>query len=95
MVELEECEATARGALDILKAGKAGAYEQALAELDKETQRSWQEEVAPELEGSDEMKIRMAIRSRTQPTPPDLRITSRALFCPAVRGGVGTSKTAP
>ncbi len=54
LVELEEYEATARGALDILKAGKAGAYEQALAELDEGTQRSWQEEVAPELEGSDE-----------------------------------------
>jgi len=37
-----------------LNAGKPGAYEEALAELDERTQRSWQEEVAPELEGSDE-----------------------------------------
>ncbi len=41
------------------------------------------------------MKIRMAIWSHTQPTRPDLRITSRARFCLAVRGGAGTSKTAP
>ena len=54
LVELQECEAATRGALGILNAGKPGAYEEALAELDERTQRSWQEEVAPELEGSDE-----------------------------------------
>jgi len=54
LVALEQCEAAARTALGILRGGKAGAYDTALAELDERTQRSWQEEVAPELEALDE-----------------------------------------
>ena len=54
LVELEECEAAARSALRILRAGKTGAYEAALAELDGRTRKSWQEEVSPDFEDSDE-----------------------------------------
>lgn len=37
-------------ARDILKAGKAGAYKAALAELDERTKAHWQEQIAPKLE---------------------------------------------
>jgi hypothetical protein len=53
-VELEKREASARSALEILSAGKAGAYEAALAELDEPTRTSWQEQFAAELEDPDE-----------------------------------------
>ena len=54
LAELKGREASARSALEILSAGKAGAYEAALAELDERTRTSWQEELAPEPEDSDE-----------------------------------------
>jgi hypothetical protein len=41
-------------ALEILKEGKPGAYEAALAELDEQTRTSWQEKLAPEPEDTDE-----------------------------------------
>ena len=41
-------------ARDILMAGKAGAYKAAMAELDERTKAHWQEQIAPELEDSDE-----------------------------------------
>ena len=56
VVELQKREASAQSALEILSAGKADAYETALAELDEETRMSWQEEVTPQPEdpGEDE-----------------------------------------
>jgi hypothetical protein len=56
LIELKRREAATRNALEILSAGKAGAYEAALAELDEGTRTSWQEELAPELEDTDEDK---------------------------------------
>jgi len=56
LIELKRREAATRSALEILSAGKAGAYEAALAELDEGTRTSWQEELAPELEDTDEDK---------------------------------------
>ena len=53
-VELKNRQASAQNALEILGAGKAGAYEAALAELVESTRRSWQEQVAPEPENLDE-----------------------------------------
>jgi len=53
-VGLKNRQASAQNALEILGTGKAGAYEAALAELDEWTRRSWQEQVAPELEDLDE-----------------------------------------
>jgi hypothetical protein len=50
LVELDKRKAATQSALEILRAGEAGAYEAALAELDESTYRSWQEEVAPELD---------------------------------------------
>ena len=52
--ELKRREASARSALEILSAGKAGSYETALAELDERTRTWWQEQLAPELEDPDE-----------------------------------------
>src|SRR5439155_12413123 len=54
LVELEKREAAAQRALEILRAGKPGAYDMALSELDEPTHGSWKEEVAPELENSDD-----------------------------------------
>jgi hypothetical protein len=55
LVELKRREASTRSALEILSAGKAGAYEAALAELDEQTRTSW-EQLAAELEDTDEDK---------------------------------------
>ena len=55
LVEWKRREASARNALEILSAGKAGAYEAALAELDEQTRTSW-EQLAAELEDTDEDK---------------------------------------
>jgi hypothetical protein len=55
LVELDRREAAAQNALKILKAREPGAYEAALAELD-ESYRSWQEEVAPDLQELNEDK---------------------------------------
>src|SRR5215472_12341799 len=54
LVELKNRQASAQKAREILGAGKAGAYEAALAELDERTRTSWQEQLAPELEDTDE-----------------------------------------
>jgi hypothetical protein len=56
LIELKRREASTRSALEILSAAKAGAYEAALAELDEGTLTSWQEQLAPELEDTDEDK---------------------------------------
>ena len=56
LVEWKRREASARSALEILSAGKPGAYEAALGELDERTRTSWQEEFFPELEDPDEDK---------------------------------------
>jgi hypothetical protein len=50
LVDLNRREAAAQNALKILRAREAGAYEEALAELDESSHRSWQEEVAPDLQ---------------------------------------------
>ena len=52
--ELKRSEASARNALKILSAGKPGAYDAALAELDEPTRRSWEDQIAPESDHSDE-----------------------------------------
>jgi hypothetical protein len=54
LAAVERCEAAAQRALHILRAAKPGAYEKALSQLDETTQRSWQVEVAPELEDSEQ-----------------------------------------
>jgi hypothetical protein len=54
LVELKRREASTRSALEILSAGKAGAYEAALAELDGRTRTSWEEQLAPEAEDEDQ-----------------------------------------
>jgi len=54
LVELKRREASARSALEILRAGEAGAYEAALAGLDERTRKSWEELIAPEPEDPDE-----------------------------------------
>jgi hypothetical protein len=54
LAELKNRQASAQKAREILDAGKAGAYEAALVELDESTRRSWQEQVAPEPEDLDE-----------------------------------------
>ena len=54
LIEWKRWEASLRIALEILSAGKAGAYEAALAELDEGTRTSWQEELAPEPEDTAE-----------------------------------------
>jgi hypothetical protein len=56
LIEWKRWEASLRIALEILSAGKAGAYEAALAELDEGTRTSWQEELAPVPEDTDEDK---------------------------------------
>jgi len=95
LVALEQCEAAARTALGILRGGKAGAYDTALAELDERTQRSWQEEVAPELEASDEDEDPDYDMEPYTADAPASQISSRVWFYPVMRGRVGTSKTAP
>jgi len=95
LIELKRREAATRSALEILSAGKAGAYEAALAELDEGTRTSWQEELAPELEDTDEDKDQDEYGNHTQLTRLGLRNTSGARFCPDARGSLGTSKTAP
>jgi len=52
--ELKRREASARTALAILSAGKAGAYEAALAELDESTRRNWEFQSTREHEDEDE-----------------------------------------
>jgi hypothetical protein len=52
--ELTRRQASARTALAILNAGKAGAYKAALAELDESTRRDWEFQSAPESEEEDE-----------------------------------------
>jgi hypothetical protein len=52
--ELTRRQASARTALAILNAGKAGAYKPALAELDELTRRDWEFQSAPESEDEDE-----------------------------------------
>jgi hypothetical protein len=52
--ELDNREAAAQRAIAILKTGGEGAYDAALGELDESTQRSWQEEIAPDVEDEDE-----------------------------------------
>jgi hypothetical protein len=54
LVELKRREASARSALEIMRAGEAGAYEAALAGLDERTRKSWEELIAPEPEDPDE-----------------------------------------
>jgi hypothetical protein len=54
VVELKRRATSARSALEILSAGKVCAYEAALAELDERTRTSWKEQLAPELEDTDE-----------------------------------------
>ena len=95
LIELKRWEASTRRALEILSAGKAGVYEAALAELDEGTRTSWQEELAPELEDTDEDKDQDEYGNHTPLTRLGLRNTSGARFCPDARGSLGTSKTAP
>ena len=52
--ELKRREASARTALAILSAGKAGAYEAALAELDESTGRNWEFQITPGPEDEDQ-----------------------------------------
>jgi hypothetical protein len=52
--ELKRRETSARSALEILSAGKAGSYETALSELDEQTRTWWQEQLTPEPEDPDE-----------------------------------------
>jgi hypothetical protein len=54
LVEWKGRAASAGSALEILSSEKAGAYEAALAELDERTRTSWQEQLAPELDDTDE-----------------------------------------
>jgi hypothetical protein len=54
LVDLKRRNASVQLALKILSAGKPGAYEAALAELDEQTRTSWQAQLAPELEQTDE-----------------------------------------
>jgi len=54
LAELKSRNASQRLALEILSVGKPGAYEAALAELDERTRTSWQEQLAPEPEETDE-----------------------------------------
>jgi hypothetical protein len=56
LVEWKSREASARSALEILSAGKPGAYEAALDELDERTRTFWQDEFFPEPEDPDEDK---------------------------------------
>jgi len=54
LAELKRRNASLRVALEILSVGKSGAYEAALAELDERTRTSWQEQLAPEPEETDD-----------------------------------------
>jgi hypothetical protein len=54
LVDLKRLNASVQLALKILSAGKPGAYGAALAELDEQTRTSWQAQLAPELEQTDE-----------------------------------------
>src|SRR5215472_549215 len=54
LAELKRRNASLRLALEILSVGKPGAYEAALAELDERTRTSWQEQLAPEPEETDD-----------------------------------------
>jgi hypothetical protein len=54
LAELKRRDASLRLALKILSVGKPGAYETALAELDEQTRTSWQEQLAPEPEETDD-----------------------------------------
>jgi hypothetical protein len=54
LAELKRRDASLRLALEILSVGKPGAYEAALAELDERTRTSWQEQLAPEPEETDD-----------------------------------------
>jgi hypothetical protein len=54
LAELKRRDASLRLALEILNGGKRGAYKAALAELDERTGASWQEQLAPEPEETDD-----------------------------------------
>ena len=54
LAELKRRDASLRLALEILSVGKPGAYEAALAELDEQTRTSWQEQLVPEPEETDD-----------------------------------------
>jgi hypothetical protein len=54
LAELKRRDASLRLALEILRMGKRGAYKAALAELDERTRTSWQEQLAPEPEETDD-----------------------------------------
>jgi hypothetical protein len=54
LAELKRRNASLRLALEILSVGKPGAYEAALAELDERSRTSWQEQLAPEPEETDD-----------------------------------------
>ena len=56
LVEWKRREASAQSALEILSAGKPGAYEAALGELDERTRTSWLEGFFSELEDPDQDK---------------------------------------
>jgi len=54
LAELKRRNASLLLALEILRVGKPGAYDAALAELDERTRTSWQEQLAPEPEETDD-----------------------------------------
>jgi len=54
LAELKRRNASLHHALEILSVAKPGAYETALAELDERTRTSWQEQLAPEPEETDD-----------------------------------------
>jgi hypothetical protein len=54
LADLKGRDASLRLALEILSVGKPGAYNAALAELDEPTRTSWQEQLAPEPEETDD-----------------------------------------
>ena len=95
LIELKRREAATRSALEILSAGKAGAYEAALAELTKERGRLGKRSSPQSSKIRMKMKVRMNMRNHTQLTRLGLRNTSSARYCPDARGSLGTSKTAP
>jgi hypothetical protein len=54
LAELKRRNASLHHALEILSVAKPGAYETALAKLDERTRTSWQEQLAPEPEETDD-----------------------------------------
>lgn len=53
LVDLQKSKASVQRALEILHAGKAGAYKAALAELEESARNSWQEAIDQEIEDVD------------------------------------------